>query len=274
MAQRRAAWAPVLLLLLLDVSSSATPPLVEVFSKGESGIACWRIPAIVDVTPAPRAQAAHGGTTGTAAGLAQRLLAFAEARIASCGDDELKMMALKSSDDGGATWSLPRFIVGDNATRSSKLNSVWNPEPVYDEQTGVVILAYLRNRTNCLARPGHCAAYQIRSPDGGEHWAPPQPLAPALGKFTNGIRPGPGPALQLTDGPHKGRLLFSGSYDQLPKAAGERTVDLVWWSDDGGRNFTLSPSRIYDGDESALVPNNIWTTLVHKKRTKTRISQL
>ena len=65
--------------------------------------------------------------------------------------------------------------------------------------------------------------------------------------------------LVLDVGPKKGRILFSGSYDQLPKLPGEQVVDLVWWSDGGGaaspRNFTLSPSRIGGGvgDESALV---------------------
>eukprot|EP01052_Picozoa_sp_SAG31_P078104 SAG31_NODE_37565_length_303_cov_0.759804_1_plen_77_part_01 len=77
-----------------------------------------------------------------------------------------------------------------------------------------MVLAYLRNRTNCLARPGHCQAFQIFSTDAGRSFGPPEPLAPALGKFANGIRPGPGAGLLLEVGPKKGRILFSGSYDQ------------------------------------------------------------
>ena len=68
--------------------------------------------------------------------------------------------------DGGASWSAAAFIVGDNATRSSPRNSVWNPEPVYDSRRDVVVLAYLRNRTACLTRPGGCAAFQIESRNG------------------------------------------------------------------------------------------------------------
>jgi sialidase-1 len=228
----------------LGVSARAT----TVFAPGEAGIMCWRIPAIVDATRAPAA-----ATTGATAG--QTLLAFAEARIKTCGDDTEKMMAMKRSTDGGHSWGVPQFIVGDNATRVS---SVWNPEPVVDVTTGTVFLAYLVNRTNCLARPGHCAAYMISSSDAATQntptWSAPQRLDSALGIYANGVRPGPGRALQLDVGPHAGRLLWSGSYDQIdPKPPNQHTLDIVWYSDDQGKTFTLAPSQVVDGDESSLV---------------------
>eukprot|EP01051_Picozoa_sp_SAG22_P017187 SAG22_NODE_2591_length_2407_cov_3.973137_1_plen_430_part_00 len=241
----------------------ALPPPVKVFVEGEHGIACWRIPAVIDVTrrrrrPSAQTEGVHHHQPQQQQQPQQQLLAFAEARISACSDDTLKMMAMKRSSDGGASWSAPVFIVGDNATRTSPRNSVWNPEPVYDAEHDTVVLSYLRNRTNCLARPGHCQAFQIASTDSGRSFGPAAPLAPALGKFANGIRPGPGAGLVLDVGPKKGRILFSGSYDQIPKAPGEQVVDLVWWSsgDRGSlHNYTLSPSRIGGGrgDESALV---------------------
>ena len=75
-----------------------------------------------------------------------------------------------------------------------------------------------------------------------------------LGEFSNGVRPGPGRGLQLDVGPKAGRILMSGSYDQIdPKPKGQRTVDLVWWSDEPGQAWHLSPSRLLDVDESSLV---------------------
>ena len=62
--------------------------LTPVFTAGESGIACWRIPALIDATP-------HKGAARGERG--QRLLAFAEARIADCNDKTGKMMAMKRS---------------------------------------------------------------------------------------------------------------------------------------------------------------------------------
>ena len=201
-----------LLLLLASATSFAPtgelPPLVQVFTPGEAGISCWRIPAVVQSQKV--------------------LIAFAEARISSCTDNTEKMMGMKRSTDRGTTWSAARFIVkkGLNGTWN---NSVWNPEPVVDEATGTVVLAFLINRYNCLSPSVHCAAFTITSHDTGLSWGFPQPLAPALGSFANGVRPGPGLALQLDVGPHAGRLLWSGSYDQIPKKLDERTVDIIWY---------------------------------------------
>jgi sialidase-1 len=243
------------------LAAAQLPPLTTVFTPGEAGINCWRIPAIVDASPpgvtdvATYRSTSGGGGAAAAAPLQQVLLAFAEARIDSCSDDASKMMAMKRSSDGGATWGSPQFIVGDNVSRTS---SVWNPEPVVDQSSGKVILAYLINRTNCLARPGHCAAFTIESTDAGTQsvptWSVPRHLAPTLGKFANGVRPGPGRALQLDVGPRTGRLLWSGSYDQIdPKPENQRTVDIVWYTDDKGKSFKLSPARVMDGDESSMV---------------------
>jgi sialidase-1 len=238
---------------LASSAASSSPAHKPVFIEGEHGIACWRIPALIDATPR---QSFHHSSFPRAQ---QLLLAFAEARISGCSDDTLKMMAMKRSTDGGSTWSAPAFIVGDNVTRTSAANSIWNPEPVYDAAHDTVVLAYLHNRTNCLARPGHCQAFQMASTDSGRSFGPAEPLAPVLGQFANGIRPGPGAGVVLDVGPKKGRILFSGSYDQLPKAPGEKVVDLVWWSDGGGaaapRDYAVSPSRIGAGvgDESSLV---------------------
>ena len=95
---------------------------------------------------------------------------------------------------------------------------------------------------------------RVSSRAGGLEWSAPRALAPVLGEFSNGIRPGPGRGLQLDVGPRAGRILMSGSYDQIdPKPKGQRTVDLVWWSDEPEQAWHLSPSRhLLDVDESSL----------------------
>ena len=73
--------------------------ITPVFTAGESGIACWRIPALIDATPhnaTPHKGAARGER-------GQRLLAFAEARIADCDDKTGKMMAMKRSVSAAST---------------------------------------------------------------------------------------------------------------------------------------------------------------------------
>ena len=115
------------------------------------------------------------------------------------------------------------------------------------------MLNYLENRTNCVARPGHCAAFQITSADCGHTWTTPRSLAPALQQHNDGVRPGPGRGIQLTSvGPKAGRILMSGSFSQrFPGTI--PAIDVVWYSDDHGQSYTLSPARLPLGDESTLV---------------------
>ena len=118
--------------------------------------------------------------------------------------------------------------------------------------TGKLLLNYLANRTDCVARPGHCAAFQIESADCGLSWsAPPVSLAPALGAYNDGVRPGPGRGIQLTAGAKAGRILMSGSFDQRDPGS-DPAIDLVWYSDDHGKTFNLSAARLPLGDESTL----------------------
>lgn len=224
----------------------------EIFWAGESytwrntsgSVACFRIPALVEAAD-------------------DHLVAVAEARLASCSDETNKFLAIKTSSDGGLTWEKSlRVVEGTPTTRT------WNPELAYDVSSGRLFLQFLRNRTDCQTRPGGCMAYQTHSDDNGQTWASPaMALSPFLGDtFANGVRPGPGRGVVLSRSPHhKGRVLFSGSYSQLNmteaggaagpdgKKSKSESVDLVWYSDDGGATYKLSGARLKGVDETALV---------------------
>ena len=101
-------WQLVEKALLLEERAAPSAPAVAapapsvaitpVFTAGESGIACWRIPALIDATPRKGAARGERG---------QRLLAFAEARIADCDDKTGKMMAMKRSVSAASNSNSP-----------------------------------------------------------------------------------------------------------------------------------------------------------------------
>ena len=100
-------WQKVEQALLLEERAAPSAPapavaapapsvaITPVFSAGESGIACWRIPALIDATP--HKATPHKGALAARGERGQRLLAFAEARIDNCNDKTGKMMAMKRS---------------------------------------------------------------------------------------------------------------------------------------------------------------------------------
>merc|ERR1712096_172079 len=67
-----------------------------------------------------------------------------------------------------------------------------------------------------------------------------------MGGSAHGILPGPGPALELHHGAHKGRLVFCGHY-------GAYRYDTTWYSDDGGKTYARSAQTLEKMDECALV---------------------
>jgi len=234
-----------LLLLLLPLSSAVATAgpdpvadAVDIFVHGEAGFPCWRVPAVVLAPP-----------TGL-------LFAFAEARNGSGGDGCIphtpaglacltnastmhhcnmnpgpRSLALKTSSDAGKTWGNLRIVDWNGL----------NPAVVYDAKSERVIVHYPAAYESPMPHPqiggshlkqmictpaGVCG--EPRSLDRDLAWHGGAPLGPP-GPF--GVSAGPGLGVQLTSGPHAGRLLFSGHAGQ---------VDVTWYSDNSGRNWTLS----------------------------------
>lgn len=222
--------------------SVAAVPTVDVFSHGEGGFPCWRVPAVVMAT-----------STG-------RLFAFAEARNysgdgcvpagltpnASHPDEGPRSLALKTSVNGGRSWSAFRIV---------DWNGI-NPAAVYDAHSDQVVVhypaAYWAGGTGHPSTGGDFTKQLVCSSDG----VCGQPTATSL--YWPGCSPtpdphcrmhisaGPGLGVQLASGPHTGRLLFAGHAGQ---------VDVVWYSDDSAKTWTVSTSTYGSNNRSAGVPN-------------------
>jgi len=198
--------------------SGAPPVTTTVFRAGEGGYSTFRIPAVVAV---------RDGS----------LLAFAEGRTSSAADDGNVDLVLKRSSDGGRTWTALQVVSEDGA------NFVGNPSPVVDQQTGrVVVLATHKNggdtELQILTGQGQDSSrvWLLTSDDAGANWS-------AARDITSEVKPpdwrwytvGPGHAVQLTAGPHTGRLVAAANHTEADKGAG----DHVLISDDGGTTWSV-----------------------------------
>ncbi len=191
------------LCLSLAVAAAAEPRFSDVFSSGKEGYKSIRIPSVV-VTK-------HGV-----------VLAFAEGR-AEANDQAENDIILKRSTDAGRTWG-PLQLLHDDGKHS--LN---NPTAVVEQESGRVFLMYQRIPAHLKERgKGIDIGYDgtnvyrnllIWSGDDGATWSRPLDVTSATKRPTRAttIASGPGIGIQLTRGPHRGRLIIpfnEGPYGQ------------------------------------------------------------
>ena len=201
------------------------PPIFEqvtVFSAGEAGYHCFRIPALV-VT-----------AEGT-------ILAFAEARKAICRDDAEIDLVLKRSFDGGKTWQDLRVLFDYGS------ESVNQPAPVLDRHTGEVVLVFCRNNQR---------VFVTKTADDGATWSEPMDISrdvanPRWSYFGSG----PGHGIQLSSG----RLLVPSWGDTSPGPAtwprpnwGGKQFSYAMYSDDHGVTWKRGDSLDMDLSDEAM----------------------
>jgi len=197
---------------------AAEPEFADVFVARKDGYKSIRIPSVVV----------------TKQGV---VLAFAEGRAADA-DQAGNDIILKRSRDDGRTWLPVQLIADDGA------NSLNNPAAVVEQESGRVFLMYQRIPAHMKERDngvetGYEGTNVYRnfitwSDDDGVNWAKPSDITRTTKRPTRAttIASGPGIGIQLTRGPHKGRLIIpfnEGPYFQWNNFA--------VFSDDRGRNW-------------------------------------
>jgi sialidase-1 len=202
-----------------------TPPAPSLtqqvlFSPAQDpGYTCYRIPAIVKST--------HG-----------TLLAFAEGRIDNCGDAGDIDVVVKRSTDGGHTWSPLQVVNRGNGDTHDQ------PTPIVDTRTGRVILITNVNpgRTDSAGCTAPCdrTAHLQYSDDDGLTWSAPRDITSQVKQpgWDWWFVTGPGHAIQLTQGPHAGRLVI-GMSAESSNGAGSSVANhgALAYSDDHGMTW-------------------------------------
>jgi sialidase-1 len=191
-----------------------------VFESGTGGYHTYRIPAIT-VT-----------TKGT-------VLAFAEGRKQNQTDAGKIDLIVKRSTDGGDTWSDLQIVWADGE------NSCGNPSPIVDSESGVIWLPMTWNRghdteSKILAGKGENTrrVFVTCSRDDGLTWEKPRDITTTT-KHTSWrwYATGPGSGIQLTRGPHAGRLLAACDHSRAEDGQyGSHAII----SDDHGQTWKLA----------------------------------
>ncbi len=196
---------------------------IAVFRHGEAGYPCIRIPSIIKTD--------------------KSLLAFAGTRCGSgdgCylqGDPpelDHQDLVMKRSTDNGRTWSDVQVVysVKDCNVRD-------HGTPVFDS---------VRKRVVLVTRGEGKATWVMSSDDDGTTWGPAAPVP--LGQY-NTSRPSPGRGVQLnsTNPYAPGRLVFVA---QLGSGASADKGNVVYYSDDGGSRWAVSPTIIPGAQEAQI----------------------
>jgi len=207
-------WKPEVADLLKSCHVDANVGAARVFSPGDGGISCFRIPAVLRTVKGS-------------------LIAFAEARHGGCGDGSVHEIALRRSVDHGKTWSDVVFAVGDSH------NFVGNPYPIAIS-SGEVALVYVNHSKGHGADLGSGNGV-VFSSDDGVTWSQPSDISTGFGKAAGSL-PGPGAGVELADSK---RLLVVSHH-------GAYVDDYISYSDDAGMSWTTVAQAFPKMDEATL----------------------
>lgn len=215
--------SPVLLLLVSTATADDRPTPSEIlvqtpiFVAGAGGYHTYRIPALI---------VAPDGA----------VLAICEGRKHSSADHGDIDLTMRRSADHGLTWS-PQVKLADDGD-----HTMGNPCPVVDRTTGVVWLPFCRDNDT---------VHIMSSRDSGATWSPAIDITGQvkLASWGRGwYATGPTHGIQLTHGPHRGRLVIPCDHktDKL-------MYSHVFFSDDHGGTWKLGNSLDRDTDECGVV---------------------
>lgn len=196
----------------------AAETYLTLFQSGEKGHAFFRIPSLI---------ALPGG----------RLIAFCEGRVNSLSDHGQINIVQKTSNDNGVSFSPLRIIASDGS------NTVGNPCPVYDRQTGLLWLFMNGNPGSATEAKiklgkGKRRVLAMHSLDLGESWSQPVDLTASLSQKNWGwYACGPCHGIQTSSG----RLVIPCNhsvYDEESQTASPYMSHTIY-SDDHGQSWHL-----------------------------------
>lgn len=199
---------------------------IKLFTAGELGVNTYRIPAIV---------AAKDGT----------LLAFCEARTKSHKDDGDIDLVVKRSTDGGLTWSESIMIWDDRDQCCS------SPNPVVLSSGRILVAAGWKNMTTKLLYVQRKVVFF--SDDNGLTWSAPHDITDQISDqawLMNAI--GPVHGIQLSQGPHKGRVVLPCYFKWLDDYRVWHGRSYLIYSDDEGMNWHRGAYGTYGGNECTV----------------------
>ena len=237
-------------LLTASAIAQTTLELSPVFTERVDGYHTYRIPALI-VT-----------TNGT-------VLAFCEGRKGSRSDTGDIDLLVKRSTDGGRTWGAQQLVWSDEE------NTCGNPTPVVDQATGVIWLLATWNsgadkekEIDQRASRNTRRAFAISSMDDGLTWSKPMEITASVKKSDWGwYATGPGNGIQLTRGPHRGRLIIPANHSELlANSTNAVTRSHVFYSDDHGKTWQLGGIEEEKTNESAIAELSDGT-LLHNMRS-------
>jgi hypothetical protein len=230
MIPRRSGWVCLATKPLLSVSLVALMSAVglaagvmevEVFKSGTEGYHTYRIPAIVQAT------------NGT-------LLAFAEGRRKSAADTGEIDVVLKRSTDNGGTWGALQ-VVGDGGS-----NTFGNPVPIVESRTGKIVLLTTHNSgkvSETQIRKGEAQDRRVfvqESVDNGLSWSVAREITAETKRPSwRGYATGPVHGIQLTRGPHAGRLVAPCDHTTTNSSQWSACGSHLLLSDNGGVSWRI-----------------------------------
>ena len=211
----------------LSALARSPPPLNDVFNSSMNDTAglsyfCFRIPALVRTESV--------------------LIAFAEGRRNSCGDEGDVRLVSRTSRDNGLSWS-PIVQV-----QSETGHTIGNPAPIFDASTGQLHLLFSRDNLQL---------FSTFSSDEGATWSPRRNLTAALVPASLDpahafVATGPPGGLQLASG-----RLVAAMYANVVLANTSTTLSYAVYSDDGGATWVrgapaLPGTTMYNEGEAQI----------------------
>lgn len=224
-----------------ESQAAPSPGLTPVFVNGTEGYRCFRIPAIVR-TP--------GGA----------LLAFAEARRNSCADFGDVRIVMRRSRDDGKTWSRLETVATNGSLQADNAAPVVDLlDPRYPH--GRVFLFYSTGdapESDIIQGKGTRRVFYRTSINNGASWTAPIEITGSV-KLPGwrGYATGPGHALQLTEGPHRGRIIVPAYHSEgAPQPHGRSYEAGTFFSDDHGATWHLGATVKYPGTNESTAAQN------------------